>query len=378
MMNFTNMNLVVLLGLLYFLQGIPYGFQTKFLPIFLRSYSLSLTLISITRLLSLPWLLKPLWAPLVDKFGEKISWVKYNLFGMALCYLLASWMPLNNVLLTVLVVAALNIMAATQDIAVDSLFVNHLAAKDIGLGNIAQVVGYKTGSLFGGGFLGWLSSSYPWQWLFLLLFGLYVVSAFLVSSTLLITFISPQILQPNVAEKTFNTIKKQPFNHGQSSNCIQTNVKHVKLCETHKNANKSRPNLTNNQNKELSTTDMNTVTRRNAQGVKLNEKLASNKHYLLQNSENFIKVKFQEYLNVYSNVFNSDGTKWTIVYVLIYKLGEQGIIAIFPMFLLDQGMSASDTAMLTGVICQFCSIFGSLLGGVMFSYWYVGLFNASR
>ena len=126
------MNLVVLLGLLYFLQGIPYGFQTKFLPIFLRSYSLSLTLISITRLLSLPWLLKPLWAPFVDKFGAKISWVKYNLFGMALCYLFASWMPLNNVSLTVLVVAGLNVMAATQDIAVDSLFVNHLAAKDIG------------------------------------------------------------------------------------------------------------------------------------------------------------------------------------------------------------------------------------------------------
>ena len=58
--------------------------------------------------------------------------MKYNLFGMALCYLFASWMPLNNVSLTVLVVAGLNVMAATQDIAVDSLFVNHLAAKDIG------------------------------------------------------------------------------------------------------------------------------------------------------------------------------------------------------------------------------------------------------
>ena len=126
------MKLVLLLGLLYFLQGIPYGFQTKFLPIFLRSYSLSLTLISVTRVLSLPWLLKPLWAPLVDKFGAKTSWVKYNLFGMALCYLLASWMPLNKVSLTVLIVAGLNIMAATQDIAVDSLFVNHLASEEIG------------------------------------------------------------------------------------------------------------------------------------------------------------------------------------------------------------------------------------------------------
>lgn len=126
------MKLVFLLWLLYFLQGIPYGFQTKFLPVFLRSYSLSLTLISFTRLLSLPWLLKPLWAPLVDKYGSKISWVKYNLFGMAVCYLVASCISLSSVSLTVLVVACLNIMAATQDIAVDSLFVSHLTPEDIG------------------------------------------------------------------------------------------------------------------------------------------------------------------------------------------------------------------------------------------------------
>ena len=126
------MKLAILLLLLYFLQGVPYGFQTKFLPVFLRSYSLSLTLISFTRLLSLPWLLKPLWAPLVDKFGAKISWVKYNLLGMAFCYLVASCMSLNNVSFTVLVVACLNIMVATQDIAVDSLFVDNLAPEDIG------------------------------------------------------------------------------------------------------------------------------------------------------------------------------------------------------------------------------------------------------
>ncbi len=126
------MKLVFLLWLLYFLQGIPYGFQTKFLPVFLRSQSISLTLISFTRLLSLPWLLKPLWAPLVDKYGTKISWVKYNLFGVAVCYLVASCMSLSNTSLTVLVVACLNIMAATQDIAVDSLFVDHLTPNEIG------------------------------------------------------------------------------------------------------------------------------------------------------------------------------------------------------------------------------------------------------
>ena len=126
------MNLIFLLWLLYFLQGVPYGFQTKFLPVFLRHHSLSLTRISFTRLLSLPWLLKPLWAPLVDSFGTKISWVKYNLFGMGLCYLVISYMSLSNISLTMLVVTFLNVMAATQDIAVDSMFVEYFTPEKIG------------------------------------------------------------------------------------------------------------------------------------------------------------------------------------------------------------------------------------------------------
>jgi hypothetical protein len=236
-----------------------------------------------------------------------------------------------------------------------------------GLGNIAQVVGYKTGSLFGGGFLGWLSSSYPWQWLFLFLFGLYVVSAFLVSSSSFINFTFPQ---PNViTEKTYINTEKHLLTMDKSCNLnhIQPNSNYINLSEKHKNENKSQPNVTGNKNKEHM--EMNTVTRRKFQDTKQNEKCISNKHSLSQNSGNFIGEKFQEYLDVYRIVLNSEGTKWTIVYVLIYKLGEQGMISIFPMFLLDQGMSPSDTAMVTGVLCQFCSILGSLLGGVLFSYW---------
>lgn len=128
----SSMKLGFLLWLLYFLQGIPYGFQTKFLPIFLRDYSLSLTLISFTRLLSLPWLLKPLWAPLVDRYGTKMLWVQYNLIGMALSYLATSCMSLNGVSFAVFIVPCLNVMAATQDIAVDALFVDNLSREEIG------------------------------------------------------------------------------------------------------------------------------------------------------------------------------------------------------------------------------------------------------
>ena len=120
------------LWLMYFLQGIPYGFQTTYLPVFLRSHALPLSLISLTRLLSLPWILKPLWAPLIDRLGRKTSWIVLSLVGMAFLYLSASFINLNRWVPTMVVVACLNILASTHDIAVDSIIVDLLSTDHIG------------------------------------------------------------------------------------------------------------------------------------------------------------------------------------------------------------------------------------------------------
>ena len=137
------------------------------------------------------------------------------------------------------------------------------------------------------------------------------------------------------------------------------------------NANGS-PAVDVDKSNESLTSEANTLTKRkNFQDEVPNEKRQSapNKEiHETQNSESSIKAKLA-YLDVYRNVLKSEGTIWMIGYVLIYKLGEQGIIAILPMLLLDQGVSSSDTAMLTGVVCQCCSILGSLLGGLLSSPW---------
>ena len=66
----------------------------------------------------------------------------------------------------------MNLFAATQDIAVDGLAVDILGSKDLGPGNAAQVVGYKTGMLVSGGFLVWLNEYVGWSGLFLVMAGL--------------------------------------------------------------------------------------------------------------------------------------------------------------------------------------------------------------
>ena len=58
-----------LLGCLYFSQGLPFGFFTQALPVLLRKQGFSLGQIGLSSLLVVPWALKFLWAPAVDRWS---------------------------------------------------------------------------------------------------------------------------------------------------------------------------------------------------------------------------------------------------------------------------------------------------------------------
>ncbi len=62
--------LYLLLFSLYWAQGLPVGFMTHALPVILRAQGVSLAQIGGFGLLMLPWSIKILWAPWVDRFGS--------------------------------------------------------------------------------------------------------------------------------------------------------------------------------------------------------------------------------------------------------------------------------------------------------------------
>jgi MFS family permease len=167
-----------LLTALYFVQGMPFGFQATALPVYLRSHGVSVTTIGFLGLLSLPWLLKVLWAPLVDRYGSRRigrrkSWIVPLQAALALTAAAAAFVSIERELSVLLgLVFLFNLFAATQDIAVDGLAVDTLRPEELGLGNAAQVVGYKLGMLTGGGLLVWASQHIGWSGLFLAMAGL--------------------------------------------------------------------------------------------------------------------------------------------------------------------------------------------------------------
>jgi predicted MFS family arabinose efflux permease len=157
-----------LLASLYLAQGLPYGFFTQALPVLLREQGLSLTAISATTLLFLPWALKFMWAPLVDRLGTPKQWLlPLQLAAVAGAAALSLVDIAGALWLLLLALFLFNLVSATQDIATDGLAVNVLSPRERGLGNGIQVGGYRLGMILGGGLLLWIFARHGWATMFL-------------------------------------------------------------------------------------------------------------------------------------------------------------------------------------------------------------------
>ncbi|PIE05706.1 MAG: MFS transporter, partial [Sorangium cellulosum] len=152
-----SLNKVLALLLLYSVQGIPFGFFLFTFPLHLRGQGMGLGKITFLSIVNLPWLVKFLWAPLVDKYwfprlGRRKSWIwpaqGFLIVALVVTGLLVSRLSLVGFLVALTVI---NLFASTQDIAVDGLAVDILEEWERGMGNAIQAAAFKIGML-GGGF----------------------------------------------------------------------------------------------------------------------------------------------------------------------------------------------------------------------------------
>ena len=172
--NFKEIRKISLLLFLYLTQGLPFGFQATALPVYLRTSGVSLSVIGYSTMLAIPWMLKVLWSPVVDtkwslKIGRRKSWIIPLQLLMIISLLTASRSAHMGLLPLMANLFVMNLIAATQDIAVDGLAVDILGEGELGYGNAAQVVGYKGGMIISGGLMVWLSSITGWGNLFIIM-----------------------------------------------------------------------------------------------------------------------------------------------------------------------------------------------------------------
>ncbi|WP_019997376.1 MFS transporter [Aureimonas ureilytica] len=147
------------IGGLYVAQSVISGLTMVSLPTVLREAGASLDTVGLLHLAVLPWAIKFLWSPWLDRFRRPMNGRDRSrhivLAGNTICALgiaLVGLMPMSflPILLCLTLVA---FVAATVDIACDGFAVENLAARHHGWANSIQVGGAYLGSALGGGLL---------------------------------------------------------------------------------------------------------------------------------------------------------------------------------------------------------------------------------
>lgn len=169
-----------LLGL-YVAQSIPMSFFSTVVPVIMRQEAYSLESIGLLQLIKLPWVLKFLWAPLVDRLSPTIQHYRRWIFVSELFYaLILLGIGFFDLAVSFRMIVALLVIAftlsATQDIATDAFAIRILEKKQRGFGNSMQSSGSFIGTLFGSGVLLMLYPDLGWKGVIYLLVVILLVA----------------------------------------------------------------------------------------------------------------------------------------------------------------------------------------------------------
>jgi PAT family beta-lactamase induction signal transducer AmpG len=155
-------------ALFYFIEGTPVSVLWEVLPVYLRLQGLSLRAIGGLRLLELPFSLKLLWSPLVQRFGDRRGWVTACMVVVSLVVAAVPFVDAAHVpWLLLLLVLVLTVASATQDMAIDSYTVALVDAPERGAANGVRAGAYRVALVLVGGGLVTLAAWLPWPGLFL-------------------------------------------------------------------------------------------------------------------------------------------------------------------------------------------------------------------
>ncbi len=176
--------------MLYFAQGLPFGLLFEALAVYFRTHGLGLTEIGLLSLAGLPWTCKFLWAPAVDLWGKRRTWIVtcQALLGLELCLLLV-FDPTRMSGLTWLLLLTFAFVAATQDIAIDAYTIELLDEEEMGPANGIRVTTYRLALIVAGGLVVALAGLIGWQ-------AAFGGAAVLLAAVALFTTQAPEVKRP--------------------------------------------------------------------------------------------------------------------------------------------------------------------------------------
>ena len=140
---------------LYFVEGLPYFIVNTISLVMFKDMGMDNgTLALLTSLISIPWVVKPLWSPFVDLVRSKRWWILTMQFLMlAAIGLVAATVQLSTFTLTLILFIVAAFASATHDIAADGFYMLALDEKRQSAFVGIRSTFYRIASVFGQGVL---------------------------------------------------------------------------------------------------------------------------------------------------------------------------------------------------------------------------------
>jgi PAT family beta-lactamase induction signal transducer AmpG len=140
-----------------FACGVPLLLTGSVLQAWMSEEGVDLSVIGLFALVGLPYTLKFLWAPIVDRFtlpflGRRRGWLLTAQLALMVALVWLGYSdPANNPWMLALIAFLVTFFSASQDIVVDAYRREDLADEELGLGSSLYVNGYRVGMLLAGG-----------------------------------------------------------------------------------------------------------------------------------------------------------------------------------------------------------------------------------
>jgi MFS transporter, PAT family, beta-lactamase induction signal transducer AmpG len=209
MIHFLNPR-VATVFFLGFSSGLPLALSGGTLQAWLTVEDVDIKTIGLFSLVGLPYTLKFLWSPLMDRFvvpifGRRRGWIalsQLTLIGLILGMSVTS--PQNGLWFLALLAFCLTFVSASQDVAIDAYRTEVLRDRERGIGAAVSVTGYRIAMLVSGALALILSEYLGWR-------VTYMLMALIMSIGVVSVWLGPEPEDPGTPPTSMKDAVEGPF-----------------------------------------------------------------------------------------------------------------------------------------------------------------------
>jgi len=193
-----------------FSSGLPLALSGGTLQAWLTVEGVDIKTIGLFTLVGLPYTLKFLWSPLLDRFafplfGRRRGWILvFQALLLILIFAMSMVSPAKAPWVLAFLAFGLAFASSSQDIVVDAYRAEVLREKERGLGAAVSVTGYRVAMLISGALALILSGILGWQATYMIMAGLMLVG-------MTATWLGPEPEDPGTPPKTLQEAVSGPL-----------------------------------------------------------------------------------------------------------------------------------------------------------------------